>query len=121
MPEPAEELQNTPVSLAAVSDPSLTIENLKIVEPDEGLKFFNEQCIVHVANRPIFRQKAYELVYKLYDEKGFTKNKDLDLWLSIFDALPATTTFISQNAQGCIEGALTVVFDSPIGLPADEL
>lgn len=121
MPEPAEEIRTTPEALAIKSDPSLVKENLKLVKPDEVLSFFNGQCMVHVANGPKLRQKAYELVYKLYAEKGFTRNKDSDLWLSIFDALPATTTFVSQDAQGRIEGALTVVFDSPIGLPADEL
>jgi len=121
MSEPAEELQDTPAGSTIRSNPFLIKENLKIVEPDKGLTFFNGQCIIHVANRPKLRQKAYELVYKLYAEKGFTGNKNSDLWLSIFDALPSTTTFISQNAQGRIQGALTVVFDSPIGLPADEL
>jgi hypothetical protein len=121
MSEPAEELQNTPAALTVKTDPFLIKENLKIVEPDKGLVFFNGQCIIHVANRLKLRQQAYELVYNLYAEKGFTKTKDSDLWLSIFNALPATTTLISQNAQGLLEGTLTVVFDSPMGLPADEL
>jgi hypothetical protein len=121
MSEPAKDLRNTPTVFARKSDPSLKKENLKIVESEKGLKFFNGQCIVHVANRSTLRQKAYELVQNLYSKKGFTRKKDPDLWLSIFDALPETTTFVAQNAQGRIEGALTVVFDSPIGLPADEL
>ena len=121
MLEPAEELRNTPEALVIKSAPSPVKENLKLFKPDEGLSFFNGKCMVHVANRLMFRQKAYELVHKLYDEKGFTKKKDSDLWLSIFDALPSTTTLISQNAQGLLEGTLTVVFDSPIGLPADAL
>jgi hypothetical protein len=121
MSEPAEQLHNTPTVLAKKPHPILEKENLKLVDPEKGIKFFNGQYIVHVANRSMLRQKAYELVYNLYSKKGFTKNTDSDLWLSIFDALPATTTLVTQNAQGGIEGTLTVVFDSPIGLPADEL
>jgi hypothetical protein len=49
------------------------------------------------------------------------QKKEGGLWLSVYDALPETTTFVAKNGQGSIEGALTVVFDSPIGLPADAL
>jgi hypothetical protein len=43
------------------------------------------------------------------------------LWLSIYDALPDSVTFVTKDDQGFGAGTLTVVFDSPIGLPADEL
>ena len=121
MSKPAEKLLNTSTALARESDQFSKRENLKLVGSEKGLKFFNGRCIVHVANRAVRRQKAYELLYNLYAKKGFTQKKDPGLWLSIFDALPDSTTFVAQDAQGCIEGALTVVFDSPIGLPADEL
>ena len=121
MSEPAEVLKNTSTGLDRDSDQFFKKENLKLVDLEKGLKFFNGQCIVHVANRPELRQKAYELIHYLYVKKGFTRNKDSDVWLSIYDALPETTTFVAEDDQGCIEGALTAVFDSPIGLPADEL
>ncbi len=122
MSEPAEVLQNSSAALAKESDQPLKKENLKlVVDLEKGLKFFRGQCVVNVANRSILRQKAYELIHSLYSKKGFTQKKDSDLWLSIYDALPETTTFVAENQKGCSEGALTVVFDSPIGLPADEL
>jgi hypothetical protein len=43
------------------------------------------------------------------------------MWLSIYDALPETTTFLVERIDGTAVGALTVVLDSPMGLPADEL
>ena len=44
------------------------------------------------------------------------------MWLGIFDALPETTTLLVERTDtGAAVGALTVVFDSPMGLPADEL
>ncbi len=121
MAEPAEVLQNTSSALVKKSDSYLKKENLKPVDLEEVLKFFNGQCILHVANSFMRRQKAYELLYYQYSKKGFTQKKDIDLWLSIYDALPETTTFVAEDTQGCIQGALTAVFDSPIGLPADEL
>lgn len=52
---------------------------------------------------------------------GIAKDKSTDLWLSIFDCLPETTTLVANNHKGEIGGAITLVFDSPMGLPADEL
>jgi N-acyl amino acid synthase FeeM len=121
MSEPAEVLSNTSTALAGESDPHLTKENIKLVDLEKELNFFKGQCKVQVANSVTLRQKAYELLYDLYIKKGFTKKTEYGLWLSIYDALPETTTFVAKDNQGCIEGALTAVFDSPIGLPADEL
>jgi hypothetical protein len=121
MSEPAEVMENTSTGLARDSDQFFKKENLKLVGLEKGLKFFKGQCIVRIANRLELRQKAYELIHYLYAKKGFTRNKDSDVWLSIYDALPETTTFVVEDDQGCIEGALTAVFDSPIGLPADQL
>jgi len=121
MSEPAEVLQNTSTALDRESGQFSIKENLKLVDLEKGLNFFNGQCKVRVANRPALRQKAYELIHYLYAKKGFARVKDPGVWLSIYDALPDTTTFVVEDDQGCVEGAITAVFDSPIGLPADEL
>ena len=121
MSEPAETLQNKSTVLTKKSDSSLKEEIPKLVDLEEGLEFFNGQCAVHVANRLIRRQKAYELIHDLYSQMGIVQEKDPGLWLSIYDALPDSTTFLAEDDQGCCTGTLTVVFDSPIGLPADEL
>jgi hypothetical protein len=101
----------TPLEKAYLKSPNL----------DLGLEFFDGECMVHVANQPALRRKAYELIHDLYAEIGYTRKKANGLWLSIHDALPETTTFVAANGAGGIEGTLTIVFDSPIGLPADEL
>jgi hypothetical protein len=108
-------------SSADTSLKAIEREYLKSVYYDKRLDFFDGRCKVRVANRMELRQEAYKLLYDLYFEMGVAQKKDHGLWLSIYDALPETTTFIAENDKGCIEGALTVVFDSPIGLPADEL
>ncbi len=121
MSEPAKALNNKSTKFAKISAQYLQKENLRLVELDSEIEFFKGQCIVEVANRLILRQKAYELLYNLYSEMEIVQERKHGLWLSIYDALPETTTFVAKNDQGCVEGALTVVLDSPIGLPADEL
>lgn len=96
-------------------------ENLISADLERGIPFFGGRCVVRAANQLELRQAAYELLYKIYSEMGIVKNKSASMWLSIFDALPETTTFVAENNLGEIVGALTLVFDSPIGLPADEL
>ena len=92
-----------------------------IHEEKNGIQFFDGDCTIRIANRLEFRQKAYKLIYSLYLKSGLAKETPGELWLSIFDALPETTTFLAEDEKAQIAGALTVVFDSPIGLPADEL
>jgi len=76
---------------------------------------------VRVANSPTLRKYAYEFIYKAYSKMGYTPNIKGEIWFSIHDAIPEATTLIAENDHGDIAGALTIVFDSPIGLPADEL
>jgi hypothetical protein len=114
-------LTATPDSLEDTSVSPLEKESLKSVDLEKGLEFFEGQVKIHVANRLERRQKAYRLLYDLYSKMGITQINGEELWLSIYDALPDTTTFVAENDQGCIEGALTIVFGSSIGLPADDL
>ena len=96
-------------------------EHLKSVDLERGLEFFGGEVVIQVANQIGRRQKAYQLLYDLYSKMGITQKNGDGLWLSIYDALPDTITFVSENRRGRIEGALTLVFDSSIGLPADDL
>jgi hypothetical protein len=80
------------------------------------------QYTIRVANDLESRRKAYQLVYGLYLEKEYAQPHPSRMWLSIFDALPETTTLLVERTDtGAAVGALTVVFDSPMGLPADNL
>jgi len=111
----------TYTSLDEISVKPLAKESQKSADLENGIIFFGGRCVVRTANRRELRQTAYELLHKIYSEMRIVKNKSVSMWLSIFDALPETTTFVAENNQGEIVGALTLVFDSPIGLPADEL
>ena len=94
---------------------------LKSIDFEKGLEFFGGEVVIQVANQMERREKAYQLLYDLYSEMGITRENGDGLWLSIHDAIPETTTFIAKNERGFIEGAVTTVFESPIGLPADDL
>lgn len=88
---------------------------------ETGIYFFDRHCKVRIANQLELRKKAYMLLHKLYSKMGITPEEPKGMWLSIYDALPETTTFLVEDDESEIVGALTVVFDSPIGLPADAL
>ncbi len=89
--------------------------------PAEGFAFADGRYLIRVANDLESRRKAYGLVYRLYLEKEYARPHRSRMWLSIFDALPETATLLVERADtGAPVGALTVVFDSPLGLPADQ-
>ena len=88
---------------------------------ENGIPLFGGKCTVRVANQLELRQKAYKNMHAIYSKTGIAENNGNGLWLSIYDALPETTTLIAEDRKGEIAGTLTLVFDSPIGLPADEL
>jgi hypothetical protein len=66
------------------------------------------------------RRAAYELVYHLYREKGYADVQDSGLWCSVHHLLPDTVTLAVTKGDEMV-GTLSVVFDGPLGLPADEL
>ena len=121
MPSSTKKQIATPDFLEDTSVSPLEKENLKSVDLETGLEFFGGEVIVHIANQTGRRQKAYQLLYDLYLEMGITKRNGDGLWLSIHDALPETITFAAIGEGGAVEGALTTVFESSIGLPADDL
>lgn len=65
-------------------------------------------------------ETAYFLVYKEYLKRGYVKESDSKLKFSLFNALPQTTTFVSalENEIFC---TATLIPDSPLGLPMDEI
>jgi hypothetical protein len=100
---------------------SLTSDVPHLHEEKKSIQFYDGKFSIRAANQPELRQKAYKLLYNIYSKMGIAQDKSNDLWLSIFDALPETITLVAEDHKGEIGGAITLVFDSPIGLPADEL
>ena len=75
---------------------------------------------IKIANDFATRRSAYELIYRLYREKGYANPNDSRMWLSLYNLLPDTTTLVVLREDKVV-GTLTVVFDSSLGLPGDKL
>ncbi|PCJ60888.1 MAG: hypothetical protein COA79_07455 [Planctomycetota bacterium] len=80
----------------------------------------NNEFTVEIANDIETRIQAYRLLYKTYVEKEFAKPHSSKMWYSIFDAHPDTATIVVKEGDK-VRGALTIVIDSSMGLPADSL
>lgn len=76
------------------------------------------QC--HVAADLEDRLRAWRLVYRVYRDKGFADDRASGLWYNPHDLLEETTTFV-VDCDGSAVATCTVVFDSELALPADEL
>lgn len=75
---------------------------------------------LEVAGTIAQRLRVWSLVYHYYRDKNFIPENDDELYYSVYDALPHTTSFLI-TCDGVDVGTLTVIFDSPLGLPADEI
>jgi hypothetical protein len=64
-------------------------------------------------------EEAYCLVHESYIEAGYMDPHPSGLRVRIFEALPHTVTFIAQE-QGKVIGTISLVLDSPLGLPMEE-
>lgn len=84
-------------------------------------RFDRDRYRIEVANDQASREQAYRLVYEVYLEKGYASPHPSRLWFSPHNALPETTTIIVKSTDDSVVGTLTVIFDSHLGLHADEL
>lgn len=65
--------------------------------------------------------EASHLAYREYLKRNYVKPNEYRLKLSLYHALPTTTVFIAQHRKAGIIGTLTLVEDSPFGLPMEEI
>jgi hypothetical protein len=112
-------VNSIPLEKVEGKSPKLEVHHTQ--KEENGIQLFGGECTIRVANQLELRRKAYKNMHEIYSKTGIAENGSHDLWLSIYDALPETTTLVAEDSKGEIGGTLTLVFDSPIGLPADEL
>ncbi len=65
-------------------------------------------------------EQSYRLVYNEYLKRNYTAKNDSGMRFSIFNALPQTTTFVAESNNSVLATA-TLIEDSPLGLPMDEI
>jgi len=67
------------------------------------------------------REEAYAFVHNHYVKTGYIAPEPSGLWYTAHAALPQTATLVIRSAEGRIVATGTVIPDSPLGLPADDL
>ena len=64
--------------------------------------------------------QAFHLVYEEYLKQGYIHEHPSKMRLSLHNLVPETTTFIAK-VDSTVVATATVIPDSPLGLPMDEL
>lgn len=64
------------------------------------------------------REQAFRLVHHSYVERGIATPTRSGLVFSPFHILPGTTTFIAEK-EGAVIGTVSLIEDSPIGIPME--
>lgn len=64
---------------------------------------------------------ACRLVYEEYLKRTYIAPNPWQMKLSLYQALPSTTTFLAVHQHHGLVGTVTLVEDSPLGLPMDEV
>ncbi len=86
-----------------------------------NLKAFLKAITFRVAQTRDELEAATKLVQQEYAKRGYTSSKSSsDIKLSLFNALPQTTTFVAL-LEGEVIGTITLIADSPLGLPMDSI
>jgi hypothetical protein len=65
-------------------------------------------------------ERAYELVYLNYVQRGYIGENETRLRFSVFNAFPETATFVAMLHDRLV-ATVTLVDDTPAGLPMDEI
>jgi hypothetical protein len=94
------------------SEKAVQEELLRCVSEDRHEKFR-----IRVASNRYLREKAYRLAYQVYRTEGYIPENEMGMLVSPYDALPETLTLLAEDDQGRALGTITLIFDSPSGLP----
>ncbi len=79
-----------------------------------------EEILVRPAANREELEAAYRLVYRSYLDRGYIEDTPQRIRLSVFNALPTSVTFVSM-LRGQVVATVTLVPDTSIGLPMDEI
>ena len=67
------------------------------------------------------RERAFCLAYRVYLDCGYVVERPARRIVSKFDAQSSTLVLLIQDAEGRDAATVSLVFDSPAGLPSDEV
>lgn len=83
----------------------------------EGMTKFK----IRVAADHASRMKAYSLAYRIYRRCGYICEDPAELCVSPYDGFAGTITLLAEDQDGRAAGTISLVFDSPFGLPCHEI
>jgi hypothetical protein len=89
--------------------------------PREPLEVACEDLNVRPAASREELEEAYQLVYTSYRQRGYLERDPSELRLSVFNAFPTTVTFVAVLRGEEIVATVSLVPDTSIGLPLDEI
>ncbi len=79
------------------------------------------KIIYRVARTRQELEGAFSIVYKEYLKRGYIpKGYKSNLRISLYNALPTTTTFVAKQGRKVVAG-VTLIPDSPLGVPMDKI
>jgi len=80
----------------------------------------NNELTIVVANNQALREKTFRFVYDTYVSRGYhlQLGRRSGLWCTIHHLHPSTISFLAEN-NGQPAGTVSIIPDSPLGLPAD--
>jgi len=64
------------------------------------------------------RARSYRLMYDIYERTGYAHDHPARMWLTLYELLPDSVTLVVLRDEE-VAATLTLVFDSPFGLPDD--
>lgn len=100
-----------------MNDSNYSPTTILLDRPDQNLQ---ANIKIRIADTPKLKKEAYHLIYDKYLEKGYAKESTQKMWFSKYDLLEETTTFVAMDNDEVV-GAVTLIFDSKLGLPAENL
>ncbi|HYF49652.1 MAG TPA: hypothetical protein VEJ63_09615 [Planctomycetota bacterium] len=76
---------------------------------------------IRVASTLELRTRAYALAYRVYRHCGYVEENAEELCVSAYDAFAGTITLLAEDRSGDAVGTVSIVLDSPLALPCDEI
>ncbi len=95
-------------------------ELLEKYEHYSTFKVKDKTCRIHIVDEIEIRKKSYRLMYDVYSSIGYGKSHESGLWYSLHELLEDAVTICVVHDEDVI-ATMTVLYDNPVGLPADEV
>jgi len=76
---------------------------------------------IRVASEQATRRRAFALAWRIYHHAGYVNGDPDGLCVSAYDAFTGTVTLLAQDSTGRDVGTISIVFDSSLGLPCNEI